>query len=218
VAGRDFNLAFSPDRVDPGRQDHTLRTIPKIVSGLTEACATRAEALYGLVCNRVIRASRPEVGELANLLESVFPLRQRRSRQRGGAPRGADGRRHLGGRRRGGDQAVRLYAFDPGPGTGGSCLAVDPVHLASAARRHGVAAELVELAGRANRQTPYACVERIERALDERNVPLQGSHLAILGVSYKPGVGDTYDSAALEIAALWTQRGATLSYHDPYVA
>jgi UDP-N-acetyl-D-glucosamine dehydrogenase len=217
VAGRDFNLAFSPDRVDPGRQDHTLRTTPKIVSGLTDACATRAEALYGLVCNRVIRASRLEVGELANLLESVFRcvnVALVNEVARLAEQMDVDIWEVV-------DVAATkpfgFMRFDPGPGTGGSCLAVDPVHLASAARRHGVAAELIELAGRANRQTPYACVERIERALDERDLAVQGSHIAILGVSYKGGVDDTHDSAALEIAAQLTQRGATLSYHDPYV-
>jgi UDP-N-acetyl-D-glucosamine dehydrogenase len=217
VAGRDFNLAFSPQRIDPGRQDFTLRTTPKLVSGLTEGCADRAELLYGLVCNRVVRLSAPEAAELANLLESVFravnvalvnELAVLADQMDVDIWEVVDASA---------SKPFGFMAFEPGPGTGGHCLGIDPFHLAASARRHGVVTELVEVAGRANRRTPRACVERVQRALDELAVPVCGARVAIVGVSYKPGVGDTHDSAGLQIAAQLAQRGAIVSYHDPYV-
>jgi UDP-N-acetyl-D-glucosamine dehydrogenase len=217
VAGRDFNLAFSPQRIDPGRQDHTLRTTPKIVAGLTEACADRAEALYALVCNRVVRVSTPEAAELANLLESVFravnvalvnELAVLAERMNVDIWEVVDASA---------TKPFGFMAFEPGPGTGGSCLAVDPFHLVASAREHDVASELVEVAGRANRQAPYTCVERVERALDDLGLPVRDARVAIVGVAYKAGVGGTQDSAGLTMAARLAECGAVVSYHDPYV-
>jgi UDP-N-acetyl-D-glucosamine dehydrogenase len=218
VAGRDFNLAFSPQRLDPGRLDFTLRTTPKLVSGLTQGCADRAEALYRLVCDSVVRLSTPEAAELANLLESVFravnvalvnELAVLADRM------GVDIWEVVDASA---TKPFGFMAFEPGPGTGGSCLGVDPFHLATSARKHGVPTELVEVAGRANRRTPYACVERVEGALGELDMPIRGARVAIIGVSYKAGVGNTQDSAGPKIAARLAERGAIVSYHDPYVA
>jgi UDP-N-acetyl-D-glucosamine dehydrogenase len=217
VAGRDFNLAFSPQRLDPGRLDFTLRTTPKLVSGLTEACADRAEALYDLVCNRVVRLSTPEAAELANLLESMFravnvalvnELAVLADRMDVDIWEVVDASA---------TKPFGFMAFEPGPGTGGNCLGVDPFHLVTSARKHGVTTELVEVTGRSNRRTPYTCIERVERALGELDMPVRGARVAIIGMSYKAGVGDTHDSAGPKIAAWLAQGGAIVSYHDPYV-
>ncbi len=107
--------------------------------------------------------------------------------------------------------------FDPGPGMGGHCLPVDPFYLTWRAREFHMSTEFIELAGKVNQQMPYYCVERIERALNDIEKPVKGSRIAILGVSYKGGVGDTRESPALRIMQLLAQRGAVLSYHDPFV-
>jgi UDP-N-acetyl-D-glucosamine dehydrogenase len=107
--------------------------------------------------------------------------------------------------------------FSPGPGMGGHCLPVDPFYLSWRAREFDMSTEFIELAGKVNQQMPYYCVERIERALNDLEKPVKGSRIAILGVSYKGGIGDTRESPALRIMQLLAERGAVLSYHDPFV-
>jgi UDP-N-acetyl-D-glucosamine dehydrogenase len=215
--GQDFNLAFSPERVDPGRTDYTLRTTPKIVGGITPECADRATALYETVCDQVIRVSTPEAAEMAKLLENIFrsvnialvnELAILADRM------GLDIWEVIDA------AATKPYGFmrfDPGPGMGGHCLPVDPFYLTWRAREFHMSTEFIELAGKVNQQMPYYCVERIERALNDVEKPVKGSRIAILGVSYKGGVGDTRESPALRIMELLAQRGAVLSYHDPFV-
>ncbi len=107
--------------------------------------------------------------------------------------------------------------FEPGPGMGGHCMPVDPFYLAWKAREYDFATEFIELAGKNNQRMPYHCVERIERALNDATKPVRGSHVVVVGVAYKNGVGDTRESPALKIIELLAARGARLSYHDPYV-
>ena len=216
-AGRDFHLAFSPERVDPGRTDHTLRTTPKVVGGLTEACTRRAVEVYGAVCDHVVPVSTPEVAEMSKLLENVFRavnialvnelavLADRMAIDIREVVEAA---------------ATKPYGFmrfDPGPGMGGHCLPVDPFYLSWKAREHEVTTEFIELAGKVNQQTPYFCVEKIERALNDLSRPVRGSRVLVLGVSYKPGVGDVRESPALKILARLRELGAELRYHDPFV-
>ncbi len=217
VAGRDFNLAFSPERVDPGRTDYTLRTTPKIVGGLTPACGDRAVALYEQVCDNVIRMSTPEAAEMAKLLENIF-----RSVNIALVNEMA-----ILADRMGIDiwevvdaAATKPYGFmrfDPGPGMGGHCLPVDPFYLAWRAREFDMATEFIELAGKINQQMPYHCVARIERALNLAAKPVRGSRIAIFGVSYKAGVGDIRESPALKIIAVLQGLGADVVYHDVHV-
>jgi UDP-N-acetyl-D-glucosamine dehydrogenase len=217
VAGRDFHLAFSPERVDPGRTDFTLRTTPKIVGGLTAACGERAVALYELVCDDVIRMSTPEAAEMAKLLENIF-----RSVNIALVNEMA-----ILADRMGIDiwevvdaAATKPYGFmrfDPGPGMGGHCLPVDPFYLAWRAREFDMATEFIELAGKINQQMPYHCVARIERALNLAAKPVRGSRIAIFGVSYKAGVGDVRESPALKIIAVLQGLGADVVYHDRHV-
>jgi UDP-N-acetyl-D-glucosamine dehydrogenase len=216
-AGTDFHLAFSPERIDPGRTDFTLRTTPKLLGGLTEACTERARRLYELICDEVIVLSTLEAAELSKLLENVFrsvniafvnELAKLCDRL------GIDVWEVI-------DAAATkpfgFMRFDPGPGMGGHCLPVDPFYLAFKAREHDFYPEFIELAGKVNQAQPAFCAERIERALNEAGKPVRGSRVLILGVAYKAGVGDTRESPALKIVRLLGERGGELSYHDPYV-
>ena len=218
AAGRDFNVAFSPERVDPGRTDHTLRTTPKVVGGLTPACLERAVALYAQVCDEIVEVSGPEAAELSKLLENVFrsvnialvnELAMLCDRM------GIDIWEVVEA------AATKPYGFmrfDPGPGMGGHCLPVDPFYLSWKAREYGQPTEFVELAGEVNQRMPEFCVERIARALNDHSKPVRGSRIVILGVAYKPGVGDLRESPAIKIMRLLDDRGADLVYHDDHVA
>ncbi|UGS38785.1 nucleotide sugar dehydrogenase [Capillimicrobium parvum] len=216
-AGRDFNVAFSPERVDPGRTDYTLRTTPKVVGGLTEACGDRAVELYGRVCDTVVRVSSPEVAELTKLLENIFrsvnialvnELAMLTDRM------GIDIWEVVDA------AATKPYGFmrfEPGPGMGGHCLPVDPFYLSWRAREFDMTTEFIELAGRVNQQMPYHCVARVERALNDQAKAVRGAKIALLGVSYKAGVGDVRESPALKIIALLQALGADVHYHDEFV-
>jgi UDP-N-acetyl-D-glucosamine dehydrogenase len=216
-AGPGFHLAFSPERIDPGRSDYTVATTPKLLGGLTEACAERARELYELICDQVVVLSTPEAAELAKLLENIFrsvnialvnELSQLCDRL------GIDVWEAI---EAAATKPFGFMRFDPGPGMGGHCLPVDPFYLAFKAREHDFYPEFIELAGKVNRAQPGYCVERIARALNEAGKPVKGSEVLLLGVSYKQGVGDTRESPALEILTLLQEQGADVSYHDPHV-
>jgi UDP-N-acetyl-D-glucosamine dehydrogenase len=217
AAGRDFHLAFSPERVDPGRTDYTLRSTPKVVGGLTSACAESARELYGVVCDEVVCVSSPEAAELTKLLENIFrsvnialvnELAMLTDRM------GIDIWEVVDA------AATKPYGFmrfEPGPGMGGHCLPVDPFYLSWRAREFDMATEFIELAGKVNQQMPYHCVAKAQRALNDRGLSVKGARIAVVGVSYKPGVGDVRESPALKIIALLRDLGAEVSYHDPHV-
>jgi UDP-N-acetyl-D-glucosamine dehydrogenase len=217
VAGRDFHLAFSPERVDPGNETHALRNTPKILGGLTPACRNRAEALYGLVCESVVPVSTLEVAEMGKLLENIF--RSVNIAMVNELSRLAD--------RMGIDiwevidaastKPFGFMRFEPGPGMGGHCLPVDPFYLSWKARELDFATEFIELAGKVNQTQPYFCVEQAERALNEQGKAVKGSKIAVLGVAYKPGVGDIRESPALKIIDRLQSLGAEIAYHDPFV-
>ena len=215
--GKDVSVAFSPERVDPGRTDFTLRSTPKVVGGVTPACTERAAQLYGRVCDHVVRVSSPEAAELTKLLENIFrsvnialvnELAILADRMGINIWEVVDA------------SATKPYGFmrfDPGPGMGGHCLPVDPFYLTWRAREFQMSTEFIELAGKINQQMPYHCVERTEQALNDVAKPVRGSRILILGVSYKGGVGDVRESPAIRIMQVLADRGAELSYHDPYV-
>ncbi len=217
AAGRDFHLAFSPERVDPGRTDFTLRNTPKVLGGLTEACAERAEALYGLVCDNLVRVSSPEAAELTKLLENIFRsvnialvnelamLTDRMGIDIWEVVEAAS------------TKPYGFMRFEPGPGMGGHCLPVDPFYLSWRAREFDIATEFIELAGKVNQQMPYHCVAKAQRALNDAGLSVKGARIVVLGVSYKPGVGDTRESPALKIISLLSDLGGAVSYHDPHV-
>ena len=217
AAGRDFHLAFSPERIDPGRTDYTVRTTPKLVGGVTERCAERARDLYSEICDEVVVLSTPEAAELAKLLENIFrsvnialvnELAQLCDRL------GIDVWEVI---EAASTKPFGFMRFDPGPGMGGHCLPVDPFYLAFKAREHDFYPEFIELAGKVNQAQPAFCVERIERALNDAGKPVKESKILILGASYKAGVGDIRESPALKIIRLLQERGGDVSYHDPHV-
>jgi len=216
-AGRDFALAYSPERVDPGRTDYTIRTTPKVVGGLTPGCTDRAVEVYERVCDHLVPVSTPEVAELSKLLENIFrsvnialvnELAILADRMDIDIWEVVDA------------AATKPYGFmrfDPGPGMGGHCLPVDPFYLAWKAREYDLSTEFVEVAGKVNQHMPYFCLERIVRSLNDAGKPVQGSRILVLGVSYKAGVGDLRESPALKIIELLRRRGADVGYHDPHV-
>jgi UDP-N-acetyl-D-glucosamine dehydrogenase len=216
-AGRDFHLAFSPERVDPGNETYHLGNTPKIIGGLTPACRDRAEALYGLVCEQVVPVSSPEVAEMAKLLENIF--RSVNIALVNELARLAD-RMQFDIREVIDAAATKPFGFmrfEPGPGMGGHCLPVDPFYLSWKARELDFATEFIELAGKVNQTQPYFCVEQTERALNEMGKAVKGSKIAVLGVAYKPGVGDIRESPALKIIDRLQSLGGEIAYHDPYV-
>jgi UDP-N-acetyl-D-glucosamine dehydrogenase len=217
TAGVDFHLAFSPERVDPGRTDFTLRTTPKVLGGLTEACGDAAEAVYRAVCDEIIRVSTAEAAELTKLLENIFRV----------VNIAMVNEMSMLCDRMGIDiwevvdaAATKPYGFmrfDPGPGMGGHCLPVDPFYLSWRARQFDMSTEFVELAGKVNQNMPYYCVQRVVGALNGAGRSVNGSRIVMLGVSYKPGIGDTRESPALKMVGLLQELGADVVYHDPYV-
>ena len=215
--GTDINLAFSPERVDPGRTDYTLRNTPKVVGGITQACLDRAYDLYSRVCDRVVMVSTPEAAELTKLLENIFRsvnialvnelaiLCERMGIDIWEVVDAAS------------TKPYGFMRFDPGPGMGGHCLPVDPFYLTWRARKFHMSTEFIELAGKINQQMPYHCAERVEHALNGVAKAVKGSRILILGASYKGGVGDVRESPALRIIEVLIDRGGIVSYHDEHV-
>jgi UDP-N-acetyl-D-glucosamine dehydrogenase len=217
AAGSEFNLAFSPERIDPGRTDYTMRNTPKVVGGLTDACRERAVALYSEVCDHVVPVSTPEVAELTKLLENVFRsvnialvnelamLCDRMNIDVWEVVNAAS------------SKPYGFMRFEPGPGMGGHCLPVDPFYLAWRAREFGSSTDFIELAGEVNQAMPRFCAEKVSRALNEHSKAVRGSRITILGVSYKAGVGDLRESPALKIIQLLGDAGGEIVYHDDHV-
>jgi len=217
TAGRDFHLAFSPERVDPGREDWTTQNTPKVVGGLTDGCTKRAIELYGSAVEEIVPVSSPEAAELTKLLENIFrsvnialvnELAQLCDRMDLDVWEIVDAAA---------TKPFGFMRFEPGPGLGGHCLPVDPFYLSYKAREHDFYTEFIELAGKINQNQPQWCVRRIERALNEVAKPTNGSNVLLLGVSYKAGVGDMRESPALKMIHLLRALGADVSYHDPHV-
>jgi UDP-N-acetyl-D-glucosamine dehydrogenase len=217
AAGRDFAVAFSPERIDPGRTDHTMRTTPKVVGGYTDACLERAVRVYEEVCDSVVRVSTLEAAELTKLLENIFrsvnialvnELAMLCDRM------GIDVWEVVDAAS---TKPYGFMRFEPGPGMGGHCLPVDPFYLSWRAREFNFQAEFIELAGEVNQRMPHFCAEKVARALNDQSKSVRGSRVAILGVSYKAGVGDLREAPALSIMRLLSEQGAELAYHDSFV-
>jgi UDP-N-acetyl-D-glucosamine dehydrogenase len=217
AAGREFNLAYSPERIDPGRTDHTVRTTPKVVGGLTPACTAAAEALYACCVDTLVPVSSPDAAELVKLLENIFrsvnialvnELAMLCDRM------GLDVWEVVEA------AATKPYGymrFVPGPGLGGHCIPIDPFYLSWRARQFDFQTEFIELAGKVNTNMPYYCAERVTRALNKARKPVAGSRVLLIGVSYKTDVGDLRESPALRLAELLAGMEAELAYHDPHV-
>src|SRR6476659_9067873 len=215
--GEDFHLAMSPERIDPGRTDHTVRTTPKVVGGLTDACRDRAIEVYGACIEQLVPVSSPDAAELVQLLENIFrsvnialvnELAMLCDRLSLNVWEVVDA------------AATKPYGFmrfSPGPGLGGHCIPIDPFYLSWRARQFDFQTEFIELAGKVNTHMPYYCAERVSRALNSHRKPVAGSRVLLLGVSYKADVGDVRESPALRLIELLDELGADLAYHDPHV-
>jgi UDP-N-acetyl-D-glucosamine dehydrogenase len=218
-AGEDFHLAFSPERVDPGREDWTTKSTPKVVGGITDACTQKAVELYESALDTVLPVSSPEAAELTKLLENIFrsvnialvnELAQLCDRM------GLDVWEIVDAAS---TKPFGFMRFDPGPGLGGHCLPVDPFYLSWKARQYDFYTEFIELAGKVNANMPYFCRSLISQAMNHgRELSLKGSKVLILGVSYKADVKDTRESPAIKLIELLRNAGAEVAYHDPHVA
>jgi UDP-N-acetyl-D-glucosamine dehydrogenase len=215
--GKDFHVAFSPERVDPGRTDWTTKTTPKIVGGVTEACTERARALYERALDTVIAVSSPEAAELTKLLENIFrsvnialvnELAQLCDRMHVDVWEVVEAAA---------TKPFGFMSFKPGPGLGGHCLPVDPFYLSWKAREYDFYTEFIELAGKVNENMPYFCLEKITRALNSHERSVKGSRIHLVGVAYKADVGDLRESPALKLIELLREEGADITYHDPHV-
>jgi UDP-N-acetyl-D-glucosamine dehydrogenase len=215
--GEDFFLAYSPERVDPGNRTHTTRNIPKVIGGLTPRCAALATLLYQQFIERVVPVSSTESAEMVKLLENTF-----RSANIALANEMALMCHRLGINiweiiDAANTKPFGFMPFYPGPGLGGHCIPVDPHYLTWKARINGFEPRLIELAGQINNQMPAFTISRVADALNERQKSLKGSKILALGVAYKPDANDIRESAALEVLKGIDEKGAVISYSDPYV-
>jgi len=216
-AGKDFFLAFSPERVDPGRKDWTTYNTPKVVGGITPACCKVAATWYAQALKEVVPVSTAEVAEMAKLLENTFRM----------INLGLVNELAIMCDRLGVDvwEVIEAAAtkpfgfmkFTPGPGIGGHCIPIDPLYLSWKLRSLNYTARFIELASEINAGMPRFAVGRVQDALNDRGKPLKGSRVLVLGVAYKPDIDDLRESPALDVIRLMQDKGAQVVYHDPYI-
>jgi UDP-N-acetyl-D-glucosamine dehydrogenase len=216
-AGKDFHLAFSPERVDPGNVTHTTRSIPKVVGGVNEASTELAAELYASIISTIVPVSSTQVAEMVKLLENTFravniglvneiALMSHRMNIDVWEVIEAASTKPFG-----------FMPFYPGPGLGGHCIPIDPFYLSWKARQNGFECRFIELAGHINGSMPAFVVERVGEALNSQRKPINGSRIHVFGVAYKKDVSDMRESPALDVIELLHRRGAVLSYTDPHV-
>jgi UDP-N-acetyl-D-glucosamine dehydrogenase len=217
-AGTGFFLGMSPERVDPGREDWTTKTTPKVLGGITPECTKRAADVYRRAIDTVVEVSTPEAAELTKLLENIFrsvnialvnELAQLCDRM------GIDVWEVV-------DAAATkpfgFMPFSPGPGLGGHCIPIDPFYLTWKAREFGFYTQFIELAGKVNEEMPYFCRSLVSQALNHAEQrAMKGSKILVLGVAYKPDIADMRESPALKLISLLSNAGADVAYHDPHV-
>jgi UDP-N-acetyl-D-glucosamine dehydrogenase len=218
AVGEGFNLAFSPERVDPGNSAFGIRNTPKVLGGTTPACLQAAVTLYTTIIDRVVPVSSTGAAEMVKLLENTF-----RAVNIGLVNEVAIMCDKLGLDvweviEAASTKPYGFMTFYPGPGLGGHCIPVDPFYLSWKLRLLNYNARFIELAGEINASMPEHVVEKVGWALNDDRKPLKGSRVLLLGVAYKSNVSDTRESPALDIYKLLAARGAEVSYHDPFVA
>jgi len=216
-AGRDFFLAFSPERVDPSNERFNTRNTPKVVGGTTPDCSTLAAALYGTAIETIVPVSSTQVAEMVKLLENTFRA----------VNIGLVNELALMCDRMGIDVWEVVHAaktkpfgfmpFYPGPGLGGHCIPIDPFYLSWKARQAGFEARFIELAGQVNSAMPHHVADKVGEALNTQRKPVNGSSILVLGVSYKKDIDDIRESPALDVMQVLHERGARVRYSDPHV-
>ncbi len=217
MVGEEFFLAFSPERVDPGRTDWTTINTPKVVGGITAACGEVASTWYKQALQTVVPVSSAEVAEMAKLLENTFRM----------INIGMVNEMAIMCDRLGVDvwevidaaatKPFGFMKFTPGPGLGGHCIPIDPLYLSWKLRALNYTARFIELASEINTGMPRYVVGLVQDALNEVGKPLKGSEILVLGVAYKPDIDDLRESPALDVIGLLEQKGAVVSYHDPFI-
>ncbi len=217
TAGQDLFICFSPERVDPGRKDWTTLNTPKVIGGITPACAEVAKAWYSGAIQTVVPVSSAEAAEMAKLLENTFRM----------INIGLVNELAMMCERLGvnvwevidaaATKPFGFMKFTPGPGLGGHCIPIDPLYLSWKMKELNYTAKFIELASEINSNMPRYTVSRIMDALNERGRTLKGSKVLVLGVAYKPDIDDVRESPALDLIALMKKKGADVVYHDPYI-
>ncbi|MCJ7621992.1 MAG: nucleotide sugar dehydrogenase [Anaerolineaceae bacterium] len=215
--GEDFFLAFSPERVDPGREDWTTVNIPKVVGGITPACLEVATTWYSQALESVVPVSSAEVAEMAKLLENTFRM----------VNLGMVNEVAIMCDRLGIDvwdvidaaatKPFGFMKFTPGPGIGGHCIPIDPLYLSWKLRSLNYTAKFIELASEINSSMQRYVVAKVQDALNDHEKPLKNSHILVLGAAYKPDVDDVRESPALDVIGLLKLKGADVQYHDPHI-
>lgn len=217
VVGEDWFLAFSPERVDPGRTDWTTVNTPKVMGGITKACGEVATAWYKGAIQTVHPVSTAEAAEMAKLLENTFRM----------INIGLVNELAIMCERLGVDvwevidaaatKPFGFMKFTPGPGLGGHCIPIDPLYLSWKMKSFNYNARFIELASEINTNMPRYVVSRVMEALNDRGKPVKGSRILILGAAYKPDIDDVRESPALDVIGLLRMKGARVEYHDPYI-
>jgi UDP-N-acetyl-D-glucosamine dehydrogenase len=217
AVGENFFLAFSPERVDPGRKDWTTLNTPKVIGGITAACSEVASTWYAQALQHVVTVSSAEVAEMAKLLENTFRM----------INVGLVNEMAIMCNRLGVDvwEVIEAAAtkpfgfmkFTPGPGLGGHCIPIDPLYLSWKLKALNYTARFIELASEINTNMPRYVVSLTQDALNDHGKALKGSHVLVLGAAYKPDIDDLRESPALDVIGLLEQKGARVSYHDPYI-
>ena len=215
--GENLFIAFSPERVDPGREDWTTKNTPKVVGGITEDCSDVATAWYEQALDTVVRVSTAEVAEMAKLLENTFRM----------INIGMVNELAIMCERLGVDvwevidsAATKPFGFMkflPGPGLGGHCIPIDPLYLSWKMKSFNYNARFIELASEINTNMPRYVVSRMLEAMNDRGILLNGSRVLVLGAAYKPDIDDVRESPALDVIGLLQKKGAKVEYHDPYI-
>ena len=215
--GEELFLAFSPERVDPGREDWTTKNTPKVIGGMTEKCTEVSTAWYSQALDTVVPVSSTEVAEMTKLLENTFRM----------INIGFVNELTLMCDRLGVDvwevidaaatKPFGFMRFNPGPGLGGHCIPIDPMYLSWKMRSLNYTARFIELASEINTSMPRFVIGRVQDALNDHGKPMKGSNVLVLGVAYKPDIDDLRESPAIDVIRLLQAKGARVSYHDPYI-
>ena len=216
-AGRDFFLVFSPEREDPGRSDFNTRTTPKVLGGVTPECAKAGGLLYTAIIDRIVMVSSTQAAEMSKLLENIYrsvnialvnELKMLCDRMDIDVWEVIDAAK---------TKPFGFQAFYPGPGLGGHCIPIDPFYLTWKAREYDFSTRFIELAGEINTNMPYYVVGKVMEALNEHGKSIKGSNIMVLGAAYKKDVDDMRESPSLELMRILQDKGAAVSYNDPFV-
>ena len=217
VAGKDFFLAYSPEREDPGNKDFSVSKIPKVIGGLTDKCLSVADTLYSQIISETVKVSSPETAEATKLMENIFRavniamvnelklVFERMNINIWEVIEAAN------------SKPFGFMPFYPGPGMGGHCIPIDPFYLSWKAKEFNTEAKFIELAGEVNRKMTENVAHRIGKALNDHSKSIRKSNILMLGLAYKKDIDDMRESPALKIAKLLKFKGANISYHDPNI-